>query len=225
VSAFCHWLAAVHWGQAGTWALAIGTFSLACFTYKMAKSTEKTLEQNKLLVDSNNMLIEKEERHHQENLMPLCVLEPTEPKIGDVGRQLFADVKGYNKTKDVAIFYLAGKIINKGTGPALNVKIKFYTNCNSEPIETQVGTIAVAGSYCIYDNKRHLVPMKVFMDDRTYGHDNAVRTIESEWVLCILFEDVFGNKFYSVHKNDIENVFVGFAKGVETCCQKNLSSS
>ena len=215
-----------------TFALACGTVGLAWYTRKMAESTEKALEQNARLVaethelvESNKVLVENEEKHHQQNLMPLCVLEPTEPKIGDAGRQLFADVHGYEKTKDIAIFYASEKIINKGTGPALNVRIKFYNNCKTNPMITNIGTIAAGESYCVYDNKRPLVPLKVYMDARTYGINSAVRTIESDWVLCILFEDIFGNEYYSVHKNDIENIFVDFAKGVENYCQKTFASS
>jgi hypothetical protein len=67
-----------------TFALACGTVGLAWYTRKMAKSTEKALEQNARLVkethdlvESNKVLVESEERHHQENLRPLCVFAYT----------------------------------------------------------------------------------------------------------------------------------------------------
>ena len=213
--------------------LAIATGALAYYTYKMAKSTKKALEQNAQLVAethelvrSNKILVESEERHHQENLMPFCVIEPTEPEIGDIGRKMFADDVGrLNQTVDIFIAHLSAKISNKGNGTALNVKIKFYVNCSTTPIITNVGAITSGEYYSLYKGKRHLVPMKVYIDKKGLWADNLTRIINSDWVICLTFEDVFGNQFYSIHKKDTENIFVEFGKGPENYCQKNNTSS
>lgn len=207
--------------------LAIATVALAYFTYKMAKSTENALKQNAQLVaethelvKSNEALVENEEKHHQENLMPLCVVEPTEPEIGDIGEKMFAYLGHFNNALDIKVAYLSAKITNKGNGTALNVKIKFYVNCFTHPISTSVGAIASGESYCIYNGKRPLVPMKIYTNKQKPLQDDIVRITKSDWVICLTFEDVFGNEFYSIHKKDTENIFVEFGKGPENYCQK-----
>ncbi|MDD5279045.1 hypothetical protein [Acidithiobacillus sp.] len=226
-------------GLLRTWLLPVATFLLACCTFglawytkEMAKSTKKALKQNAQLVaethelvESNKILVEQDDKHHQENLMPLCVIEPTEPEIGDIGRKMFADLGSFNNTLDIYVAFLSAKISNKGNGTALNVKIKFYVNCSTHPIITSVGAIASGESYCIYDHKRPLVPMKIYMNKQKTLQDDIVRIINSDWVICLTFEDVFGNEFYSIHKKDTENIFVGFGKGAENYCQKNNASS
>jgi hypothetical protein len=120
VSDTCHWLAAVHWGQAGTWALAIGTFLLAFFTWLVSRAAIKTLEQNKALVDEtrrlveiNNNLVENEEKHYKERLTPYVVF-----KI--VGSPVISIEK-------ISI-RLEGKLRNYGMGMAINVEFYFVVD-------------------------------------------------------------------------------------------------
>ena len=215
----------MHRGTISDWAVALGTLALACATFWVARAAVKTLEQNKLLVDEthrlvegNKILIENEERHHQENLRPLCVLEPTEPKIGNVGTNMFADVDSYSTTRDIGITYLSAKIFNKGNGPAVNVRIRFYANPATGPCISTIGTIASGQNYCIYNGNRALVPMKIYANP--VDVNNVLKIIKSDWIICLTFEDIFGNQFYSIHKNDPDNIFMEFGNGAESCCQK-----
>jgi hypothetical protein len=220
-----HWFCSIHWGRAGTWALAIGTFLLAFFTWRVSRAAVKTLEENKRLVDethqlaeSNKVLIESEERHHQESLMPLCVLKPFDPKLGEVGAKIFYSQNEYRETIDVFIFYLTAKIENNGSGPALDVLINFDSNVLSG--STRIGTIGAGGEFCVHDGTRPLVPLKLVFTNNLSKEYVIKNLINSDWKLCIEFSDIFGNKYHTVHKNDPDNLFVEFVRGPDNYCSK-----
>ena len=91
MSGICHWFAVIHWGKIADWAVAMGTLALAGATFWVARAAVKTLEETRRLVDethnlvmSNNKIIESEERHHQENLRPICIFELDPDPIGSI---------------------------------------------------------------------------------------------------------------------------------------------
>ncbi|MBU2860266.1 hypothetical protein HF290_07580 [Acidithiobacillus ferrooxidans] len=129
--------------------LAIATAALACFTYKMAKSTEKALEQNARLVEethdlveSNKVLVESEERHHQENLRPLVFIDPTDLMAGEVCEHLFGEVTPISTANDGFILPLNGLVVNRGLGPAFNVRVVYRKHPEPYDFETIIPPIA-----------------------------------------------------------------------------------
>jgi hypothetical protein len=204
VSGICHWLAAVHWGRVGTWALAIGTFSLAFFTWRVSRAAIKTLDQNKLLVDethrlveSNNTLIESEERHHQENLRPICVFE-LDVKGPEVFSTSFTGIRGF--------------IANKGLGASVEgilylilpslmsyLSIKFPTLGHGDRwVETEYYNMMTK---CY--KKNIFVPL-VNCDDSYAGAVQKALN-ERELIIIIKYKDLFGNWLITEQKMNKAN--------------------
>jgi hypothetical protein len=198
--------------------LAIATAALACFTYKMAKSTERALEQNARLVEethdlveSNKVLVESEERHHQENLRPLCILEPTEPVMGDYVKKIFGDLE---QNEDGSMGYmlpLRAILSNKGLGPALNVKVVLMKMPEKVVFVTDVPPIAAKTDWFITSRFGYIVPLLLKL--RANQAEVKAMLKAGTWVIFVEFEDIFGKKFYSLHEKNDDHFFLRVAEG------------
>ncbi|MDX5934730.1 hypothetical protein [Acidithiobacillus thiooxidans] len=180
--------------------LGIATTALACFTYRMAKSTEKALKQNAQLVaethelvESNKILVENEERHHQENLRPLCVFSYT----GNLHNILRID-----RSNNMVI--INSDIENKGNGVAKSVKIIFRLGSPRCEGCLQLGPVAAGSKYVNGIEKQHseIFPLELSCIEA----GEIVPTdffLQQDWVIYIECEDIFNHKFYTIYvKND-----------------------
>jgi hypothetical protein len=241
VSDTCHWLAAVHWGQAGTWALAIGTFSLACFTYKMAKSTEKALDQNVRLVEethelaeSNKTLVIAEQTHHEENLRPYCFLELGAAEIGKVNLGVFgkpevACPEGYAGL----VIPINAKLRNIGLGPAISIVLRLVimsdqdeTGCAHMVIEMPIPPMAAQSEWYGTSTDflepcsmmpaakvREALSISVFLRTKMTPEDFQKVIANSGWLIFVMYEDIFHHKSYSQHEKHPNLFFTKVTEG------------
>ena len=210
MSGIYHWLAAVHWGRVGTWALAIGTFSLAFFTWRVSRAAIKTLDQNKLLVvethrlvEGNNTLIESEERHHKENLRPLCVFAHT----GNLHNILTLDMRnGRNRV------IIDSDIENKGNGVAKAIKIIFrLASPRCEGCLT-LGPLASGSKYFNGAEKHYseTIPLELSCkNDSNILHTDFL--LQQQWAIYMEYEDIFNAKFYTIYIKNDSNADIEFS--------------
>lgn len=214
----CHWLAAIHWGRVGTWALAIGTFSLAFFTWRVSRAAVQTLEENKRLVDethrlveSNNKLVVSEERHHQENLRPLCVFSYT----GNLHNVLNYDTR--NGSSRVII---NSDIENKGNGVAKAIKIIFRLESPRCEGSLILGPVASGSKYFNGAEKHYseTIPLELSCkEDKKIPHIDLF--LEQQWVIYIEYEDIFNAKFYTSYINNDSGADIAFGSGQLLCLE------
>ena len=198
MSAICYWLAIHQW--VGTWAVAVGTLALAAATVLVACAAVRTLKQNKLLVDethrlveSNNKLIEAEERHHQENLRPLCVFDHPGDLLNVIGRKFLND--------DLCV-KIDSDIQNRGYGVAKSVNIVIRLK---EPLlegRLTLGPIASMGRYFNRVDRQEgdYFPVS-FNQDTVDAAQIPDFPNNIDWVLYLEYEDIFNNLFYTAYVN------------------------
>jgi hypothetical protein len=204
VSAFYHWLGVVHWGRVSTWALAIGTFLLAFFTWLVSRAAIKTLDQNKSLVDethrlveSNNSLIEIEERHHQENLRPICV---------------FQSEKGGSEVFSITFPSIRGFIVNKGRGASIEGVLYIILPSSLSYISIPFPTLGHGDRWVEEERynlqtksykKEYFIPL-INCDNTSAG---AVQKAfdDREIVFLLEYKDLFGSKLLTEQKMNKDN--------------------
>lgn len=196
------WLAGVHWGRVGTWALAICTLSLAFFTWRVSRAAIKTIEQN-------NKIIESEERHHQERMSPIVALDfYTEWNHLNIN-----DLINLSRIEDQKI-YLNGSISNKGYGPSNNGSL--YLLCrtlNAKPQCVKIDLPILAPGQVWSNSKiKGMECIEINIIDRSLEKviTNAVKS--KEWQVVLSVEDIFKKKhFTQINPNQKDNcVYVSF---------------
>jgi len=190
--------------------LALATGALACFTYKMAKSTEKALEQNARLVEethelaeSTKVLVESEERHHQENLRPLCVFAHT----GNLYNILTLDMRGGRNR-----VIIDSDIENKGNGVAKAIKIIFRLDSPRCEGCLTLGPLASGSKYFNGAEKHYseVIPLELSCNnDREIHHIDFF--LQQQWVIYIEYEDIFNAKFYTIYIKNDSNADIEFS--------------
>ena len=193
-----HWFEAMHQGTISDWAVALGTLALACATFGVARAAVKTLKQNKLLVEatqklveSNKMLIENEERHHQENLRPLCVFDHPGNLLNAIEKESLNGKLCVKIDSDVE---------NRGYGVAKSVNIVIRLE---EPLwegRLALGPIASMGRYF---NRVNRQKGDYFPVDLNQYKGDAEQIpgfpTDIDWVLYLEYEDIFNNRFYTAY--------------------------
>ncbi|MHB1707267.1 MAG: hypothetical protein ACYCSH_14685 [Acidithiobacillus sp.] len=173
--------------------LAIATAALACFTYKMAKSTEKALEQNARLVEethdlveSNKVLVESEERHHQENLRPICVFE----------RDLTSPIVNCDRGS----VRLGGSVVNKGHGASVEGILYLILPSSTTYLSIGLPTLGRGDRWLetnYYNTVHKLMTEDIFIPVLNCDVGCArtlLRAFEkNEVIIFIKYKDVFGN--------------------------------
>lgn len=221
--------------------LDIAAGALAFFTYKMAKSTEKALEQNARLVaethelvESNKILVESEKRHHRENLRPFCFLEPCAAEIGKINIGIFgepepAHPEGY---KGLAI-PMNARLRNIGLGPAISIELRIIimsdqneTGCPPMVISRTIPPMTAQSEWYgsstdILDpfptvpraEIKKALSISVFHRTLMNPEDFQSMIANSGWLIFVIYEDIFRNKFYSQHDKHPNLFFTKVTEG------------
>ena len=191
---------------------------MACFTYKTAKSTEKALEQNARLVaethelvESNKILVESEERHHQENLRPLCYIKPNSLRMGHVCDDIFGDLEPYVAVSAGPVLSINGTLENVGLGPAKNVSVILRRFPEKDEFRCNYGPIAAHGNFFITSKYGYSVPLPLLGNTSNLRATDVVRF--GSVVIYVEFEDFFGNIFHTTHRKYRDHLYDGLSPG------------
>ncbi|WP_075323097.1 hypothetical protein [Acidithiobacillus albertensis] len=198
--------------------LAIFTGVLAYFTYRMAKSTENALKQNAQLVaethelvESNKTLVESEERHHQENLRPLCYIKPTSLRMGHICDDIFGDLEPYLNASVGPVLSINGTLENVGLGPAKNVSVILRRFPEKDEFRCNYGPIDAHGSFFVTSKYGYSVPLPLLGNTSNLRATDVVRS--SSLVIYVEFEDFFGKIFHTTHRKYRDHFYDGFSTG------------
>ena len=204
MSGICHWFAVIHWGKIADWAVAMGTLALAGATFWVARAAVKTLEETRRLVDethnlvmSNNKIIESEERHHQENLRPICIFELDPDPIGSIVtilQQSGSRIKGciVNKGRGVAV---EGEVYLVLPAPQAYLAIRFQA----------VGHNEFWYKMSYYDHSQNSTKTEYFIIPLLWCNEECARKVleafvNRDIVIFIRYTDIFGNFFITEQK-------------------------
>lgn len=192
--------------------LALSTAALACFTYKMAQSTEKALKQNARLVEethdlveSNKVLVESEERHHQENLRPLCVFSYT----GNL-----YNVLNYDTRNGSSRVIINSDIENKGNGVAKSIKIIFRLESPRCEGTLTLGPVASGSKYFNGAEKHYseTIPLELSCkENKKILHIDFF--MQHQWIIYIEYEDTFNTKFHTCYIKNDSSADITFSSG------------
>ena len=192
--------------------LALSTAALACFTYKMAQSTEKALKQNARLVEethdlveSNKVLVESEERHHQENLRPLCVFSYT----GNL-----YNVLNYDTRNGSSRVIINSDIENKGNGVAKSIKIIFRLESPRCEGTLTLGPVASGSKYFNGAEKHYseTIPLELSCkENKKILHIDFF--MQHQWIIYIEYEDTFNTKFHTCYIKNDSGADITFSSG------------
>lgn len=172
---------------------AIATAVAAIATAWMACMTRRSLQQA--------------EKHHQNSFRPICILEnhcgPDDP----YRRDCYLTVKCSDENNLLISVQL--KLKNVGSGSALRVRmiLLFPNNDPESGYFVELAPLPVNGEYGDQQTPIQFRLSKQNYTDRKFDFrlpdsETEVRPIDSPWEIVLEYEDVFGNKFHTVHTRD-----------------------
>ena len=174
-----------------TFVLAAATLLLAGFTGWMARSTKQVVEQNK-------HLIVLEDRHHTDNLRPYCVLEVVDLQKRGWESVFFAseDISSGNGQDHFVM--LNCRIVNKGLGPAFNIRIGMETpNEPQHVVGFRHGILGAGESFSIKQSGYQVKEMIPFFTDNMA--EPFQRNVKPGVGLYVEYDDMFGKSWRSRH--------------------------
>lgn len=184
----------------GTWVAALITLGMAIVTAVMASLTREAVEESKKQRSEAKRQFDdtrkREAQHHQDQFRPLLVVVP--PGDGAAtDRMGFVTASAPNETPPSV--FVKCTIQNIGVGPALNVRLSVRKDGISGFGPTrELAPIATNGMLAGTDGQFRLpvVYHQGFRDADLPGLPGSL------WVLVLEYEDVFGNKFHTLHRKD-----------------------
>jgi hypothetical protein len=192
-----------------SFAVAVGTGILAWATFNMAKYTLEVAKLTRTAVDETKEGLKQADKHHQENLRPFCVIEFDDvdnqhPFGSHFGRQMGFDYKSGPAAREIRI---KGRLHNRGLGPATSVTV--YLNWGSS-IESKAcwltRPVVVCGVIGVDETMEQIdieIPETAIMPvvvDGKWAPTQALEFVAHDaYEVVLLYKDVFGNKFRTVH--------------------------
>jgi hypothetical protein len=177
----------------GTLAAAIATAWMACYTRKAIKDGQAQRR------DADRQFAETRKqanKHHQEQFRPLLVVVPS----GDgapTDRMGFVAISDPNDA--VPSIYVKCAVQNIGVGPALNVKLSVRSDGITGFGPTrELSPIAINGVLVGTDNHFRLPVIY----HKGFNMADLCNAPHGLWSLALEYEDVFGNKFHTLHRKD-----------------------
>ena len=197
-------------GAVGSVAVAIVTGVLAWATFRMAKYTLDVAKFTRDAVTESRDEAQLEERRHQENLRPYCVIEfagaDERHPFGANFTPMAAFAAMYPSTPPKPEILIKGRLMNKGLGPATNVVV--YLNKFSSIEGTAywlthpIVVSGIVGAGESVDVNVEVMPHNVAM--KTVGGaplpPQVLETVAVDTQEVVLrYRDVFGKTFRTVH--------------------------
>lgn len=176
----------------GTLAAAVATAVMAWLTYEAVKeSKDQRIEATRRFEDARK----RDQQHHQDQFRPLLMAV-----FGDGAPADRLDiVTTSNPTDTYPAVYVKCSVQNIGVGPALNVRLSVRKDGITGFGPTrELAPIAAKGILAGTDGRFRLpvIYHQGFKDADLPGLPGSL------WVLVLEYEDVFGNKFHTLHRKD-----------------------
>jgi|ERR1700688_3451863 len=163
---------------------AIGTVAMAATTV--------------IVILQGRRLRRDEERRHQDGFRPICILTPYNGIDPQFRRDtLLAIYFGGSEALPFGIVEIHCALRNIGTGPALNVGIEFrFMDMNGYTTDRWELSPLRAGEQRGDESN----PLRVQIQFRNrFNKTDFSQIVGKAWQIVLVYEDVFGNSFHSVH--------------------------
>lgn len=163
---------------------AIATAAAAIATAWMAGMTKRSLQQA--------------EKHHQDSYRPILVIAPPDDAI-PIDRSMLLKLAPISPGATDRTYIFGGLLTNIGVGPALNVRLGLRI-------------MGIAG----YGISRELTPVPAhesrgesdcsvrvsFRPQDGFNDADAQLSTGSSWEIVLEYDDVFGNRFHTIHSKN-----------------------
>ncbi len=178
-----------------TWIAAIATAAAAIATAWMAGMTKRSLQQV--------------EKHHQDSYRPILVIAPSDDAI-PIDRSMLLKLAPSSPGSFESTYIISGLLTNLGVGPALNVRLVLRI-------------MGIAG----YGISRELTPVPAkesrgesdysvrvsFQPQGGFNDADAQLSTGSSWEIILEYEDVFGNRFHTIHSKNPQRPWTVCGRG------------
>jgi hypothetical protein len=181
-----------YWADAWIALTALGTLALAIATFRVIRQGQQQRRDA--------------ERQHQDRFKPICVLAPYDgvDPWDQRGALIRANAPTPSANKSFGTIEVHCILQNVGTGPALNLKLKFrfldMDGLTTDPWElSPIG----AGEKVGGEGKPLRVPFRLY--ERFTPTDFA--SLEGKpWEIWLEYQDVFENRFCTIHSKSALNI-------------------
>ena len=170
-----------------TAAAAVATSIVALLTYKALRDGQRQRKESKKQFTDTQ---EATERHHQDSFRPVVVLAPSNPMDTLVGSNLVS------ADANVKIIKLECTALNIGSGAALNLKLSVRGEGRTGFGASRALSPMAAGD--TLKNRNDHILINVQFNDQ-FNIADLSNLPHGYWVVAIEYEDIFGNRFHTLH--------------------------
>lgn len=186
--------------------IAICTAAAAVFTAVMAFYTRVAIKRGQQQFRDAQ---QRDDARHQDAYRPLVVLEP----FGGVEAESRIHIVAFDRSshlRTLRLFKIACVVRNIGVGPALNVRLAFRAMGKPDYGFTQ--ELVPVGAGETQGNTTHALEIWV-QPTPSFNDADIAQASGTGWELVLEYEDVFGNRFHTIHRKNPQVPWTECGKG------------
>jgi hypothetical protein len=186
--------------------IAICTAAAAVFTAVMAFYTRVAIKRGQQQFHDAQ---QRDDARHQDAYRPIVVLEPF-GGIEAESRARLVVLDPSSHMGNLRLFRIACVVRNVGVGPALNVRLSFRAMGNPDNGFSQEFVPVGAGE----TNGDTAHALEIWVHPKPSFNDaDMAQASGTGWELVLEYEDVFGNRFHTIHRKNPQMPWTECGKG------------
>lgn len=186
--------------------IAICTAAAAVFTAVMAFYTRVAIKRGQQQFHDAQ---QRDDARHQDAYRPIVVLEP----FGGVEAESRGHIVAFDSSShmgDRRLFKIACVVRNVGVGPALNVRLSF--RAMGKPDYGFAQELVPVGAGETQGTTTHALEIWV-LPTPSFNDADIASASGTGWELVLEYEDVFGNRFHTIHRKNPQVPWTECGKG------------
>ena len=191
--------------------IAICTAFAAAFTALMAWFTRRSIVESHTQYEKTRA---QSEQQHQDAFRPVILLSPFEG-VEPEDRSNVISFPAPVGSDDRRFVMISGRLKNVGSGPALGIQLRFLAiGKPGYGFELSIAPIGAGDQYDLASRGTSSLPLR-YLVRPTAGFNTAdiASAGGSGWELVIDYEDVFGNRFHTIHHKNPQLPWTVCGKG------------
>ena len=156
---------------------------------------------------------QQSEQHHQDSFRPVLVLEPSDAELPiPLDRSRLLRLAPVDSGSTVRTYVIACRFSNIGVGPALNVHLRLRVRgIEGHGISREIPPLGTGFTGIRGEDNGQL---RVTFRPCDGFNDAAVQLSTGDhWELILEYEDVFGNRFHTIHSKNPQEPWTKCGKG------------
>lgn len=188
---------------------ALWTGVLALFTAVMAGVTYWSIVASQR---QQRSAWQQSEQHHQDSFRPVLVLEPSDAELPiPLDRSRLLQLAPVDSGSTVRTYVIACRLSNIGVGPALNVHLRLRVRgIEGYGISCEIPSLGTDFTGIRDDNGQLRVPFRL---GDGFNDAGVQLSTGDPWDLMLEYEDVFGNRFHTIHSKNPQAPWMQCGKG------------